>query len=61
MLASLMARYLAESGALSGSELTGSSVDIGRGIGDVLDVAVDVLPAVAMAECAGVSFLSRRS
>ena len=40
---------------------TGSSVAIGRGIGNVLDVAVDELPAVAAVEVAGAFCLSRRS
>ena len=57
MLTSLMARSLAEFGACWGSELTGSSVDMGRGIGNVLDVAVDELPAVAEVEDAVASFL----
>ena len=61
MLKSLTARSLAESGTCCGSELIGSSVDMGRGIGDVLDVAVDEFFAVLMAEDAGASFLSRRS
>ena len=45
----------------NGSMNVDSPADAGCGIGDVLDVAVDELPAVAAVDCAGASLRSRLS